>query len=264
MEPSQTRSVHRALDVLEHLAERGPSSLQQLHAGTGLSKSTLRRLLATLVERRFVRMGISDGMYRTNVATPSAIDPELTLRIGRLVEVARPHMLALTTQVRWPSDLHIYVPGRMRILESTHGLSPFGRYTGMGLDAELNLFAAASGLSFLANKDDAFVLELVEALEHEEFWSLSRFGVPPARLIEELKEIRRQGFAKRRLTQGRNDHRRDAIAVTVFEGKEPIGGLTISWQRQLMAADAFAALHLDALKAAAKAISDGLRPRRRR
>jgi IclR family mhp operon transcriptional activator len=263
MEPTQIRSVHRALDVLEQLAQRGPSSLQQLHAGTGLSKSTLRRLLATLVERRFIRMGISDGMYRTNIATPTAIDAELTLRIGRLVEVGRPHMTALTEQVRWPSDLHIYVPGRMRILESTHGLSPFGRYTGLRPDAELNLFAAASGLSFLANKDDAFVLNLVEELEQEEFWSLSRFGVPPARLIEELSEIRSRGFAKRRLTQGRLDGR-DAIAVTVFEGKEPIGGLTISWQRQLMGADAFAALHLDALKSAAKAISDGLRPVRRR
>lgn len=263
MEPSQTRSVHRALDVLEHLAERGPSSLQQLHAGTGLAKSTLRRLLATLVERRFIRMGISDGMYRTNIATPSAMNAELTLRIGRLVEVARPHMLALTEQVRWPSDLHIYVPGRMRILESTHGKSPFGRATALGADAELNLFAAASGLAFLAGCDDGFVLNLVEELEHEEFWSLSRFGVSPARLIEDLKVIRRQGFAKRRATQARPDGR-DAIAVTILDGKEPIGGLTISWQRQLMPPDAFAALHLDALKSAAKAISDGLRAQRRR
>lgn len=253
----QIRAVHRALDLLEHLGEHGPSSLQQLHAATALSKSTLRRLLATLVERRFIRRGISDGMYRTNVATPSAVNSELTLRIGRLVEIARPHMLALTDKVEWPSDLHIYVRGRMRILESTHGRSPFGRPASSQTDAELNLFAAASGLALLAANDDRFVLGLVEQLKHDEFWSLSRFGVTPARLLRELNEIRSRGFAVRRITQGRAQGR-NAIAVAILQGKLPVGGLTISWQRQLMPANEFAALHLDALQAAAKAISRGL------
>ncbi|MPZ41071.1 MAG: helix-turn-helix domain-containing protein [Rhizobiales bacterium] len=253
----QIRSVHRALDLLEHLGAQGPCSLQKLHTATGLSKSTLRRLLATLVERRFVRRGMSDGMYRTNVATPSAVNSELTLRIGRLVEVARPHMLALTDRVEWPSDLHIYVRGRMRILESTHGMSPFGRTESSRTDAELNLFAAASGLAFLASSDDQFVLDLVEELKHDEFWSLSRFGITPARLLRELNEIRQKGFAVRRITQGRTPGR-NAIAVAILQGKSPVGGLTISWQRQLMPAHEFAALHLDALQAAAKTISKGL------
>jgi IclR family mhp operon transcriptional activator len=253
----QTRSVHRALDLLEHLGELGPSSLQQLHLATRLSKSTLRRLLATLVERRFIRKGISDGMYRTNIATLRGVNSELTLRIGRLVEIARPHMLALTEDVRWPSDLHIYVRGRMRILESTHGMSPFGLFTGFQADAELNLFAAASGLAFLASSGDRFALKLVAELAQHEFWSLSRFGVRPARLLEELKEIRRKGYAVRRVNQGRADGR-NAIAVAIVQDRAPIGALTISWQRQLMPADKFADQHLKALQAAAKAISDGL------
>ena len=254
----QIRSVHRALDVLEHLAEQGPSGLHDLHAGTGLSKSTLRRLLATLVQRRFIRMGISDGMYRANIATPSGIDSELTLRVGRLVEVARPHMLALTGEVRWPSDLHIYARGRMRILESTHGLSPFGRNTGSKPDAELNIFAAASGLAYLASRDDQFVANLVDELRDEEFWSLSRFGVTPAKLLQELADIRRKGYARRRVSQRTRDDR-NAFAVTIFEGKEPIGALTISWQRRFMSPDEFAAVHVSSLKAAAQAISADLR-----
>lgn len=255
----QTRALHRALDVLECLAQ-GPASLQQLHAATGLAKSTLRRLLATLVGRRFIRQGISDGTYRTNVATPSGVDAELTVRIGRLVEVARPHMLALTQDVRWPSDLHIFAGTRMRILESTHGMSPFGDRTVLGPDAELNLFAAASGLVYLSERDDAFVIDLVRRLKDEEFWSLSRFGVSPPRLLQELEEIRRRGFAKRRVTQGRPGNR-DAIAVAIHEGRAPIGALTIAWQRQLMSADDFAALHLERLRAAALAISEALRRR---
>ena len=100
-------------------------------------------------------------------------------------------------------------------------------------------------------------MKLVDELEQHEFWSLSRFGLKPARLVEELKEIRRKGFAVRRVNQGRVDGR-NAIAVAIVQGRAPIGALTISWQRQLMPADKFAAHHLEALQAAAKAISDGL------
>jgi IclR family transcriptional regulator, mhp operon transcriptional activator len=256
----QTSAVHRALDLLECLAERGPLSLQQLHASTGLSKSTLRRLLATLAQRRFIRQSISDGMFRTNIATPSGVDAELTLRIGRLVEVARPHMLALTKEVRWPSDLHIFVRGRMRILESTHGMSPFGRSDDFGPDAELNLFAAASGLAYLAHRNDGFVVKLVEQLKDQEIWSPSRFGVTSQRLLQELGTIRRRGFAKRRVSQGRPE-KRDAIAVAIVEGREPIGALTLTWQKQLMTADKFAELHLGALRSTADAISAGLKQR---
>jgi IclR family mhp operon transcriptional activator len=257
-EVQQTRAVNRALDLLETLAERGPSRLQELHAATGLPKSTLRRLLNTLVERRFIRRGISDGMYRTNVATPSGADPELTLRMGRLVEIARPHMLALTTHVRWPSDLHIFVGTRMRILESTHGMSPFGGSTGLGPDAELNVFAAASGLVYLAQRDDAFVLDLIKALDDQEFWSLSRFGVTPQRLLQELSEIRRKGFAARRVTQGRLDGR-EAIAVAISEGRAPVGALSVAWPRQHKSVEEFSELHLGALRSAAGAISLALK-----
>jgi IclR family mhp operon transcriptional activator len=169
-------------------------------------------------------------------------------------------MLALTQDVRWPSDLHIFAGTRMRILESTHGMSPFGDRPVLGPDAELNLFAAASGLVYLSQRDDAFVIDLVKQLEDEEFWSLSRFGVSSRRLLQELDDIRRRGFARRRVTQSGPDNRA-AIAVAIFEGRAPIGALTIAWQRQLMSADDFAALHLDRLRSAARAITEALRRR---
>ena len=117
----QTRSLHRGLDILDGLAN-GPASLQKLHEQTGLSKSTLRRLLATLVDRRYIRRGISDNIYRSNVAVPTSAFGETAVRYGRLVEVASPYMMQLTEAVKWPSDLHVYHDGHMQILESTHGL----------------------------------------------------------------------------------------------------------------------------------------------
>jgi len=251
------RAIDRALDVLEALTRCGPSSLQQLHAATGLSKSALRRVLATLIQRRFIRQGISDRMYRSNIVTPSNMDADMTLRIGHLVEVARPHMMALTEMVRWPSDLHIYTDGRMRILESTHGLSPFGGSTNLAIDSELNIFAAASGLCYLASMGDTFALHLAGELESDDIRSMSRFGLTKSRLLTELASIRRRGFATRRASQG-PDRNRNAIAVTIEQHRRPIGALTISWQRNLMPTEKFAAQHLAALRAATDAISEGL------
>ena len=251
------RAVHRALDILDFLSANGPSSLQRLHAGTGLSKGALRRLLATLADRRVVRLGLSDGMYRANIAAPGRVDAERTARIGRLVETARPHMLALTAQVRWPSDLHIYANGRMHILESTHGLSPFGVEDAPGPDSELNIFGCASGLAWLATLRDADALALVEQLAHDEFGALSRFGVSPARLLADLATVRAQGYASRRVSQRRQDHR-CAIAVAITAPDGAIGALTISWRREAMSVEDFAALHAAPLRRAAEAVSKAL------
>jgi len=255
--PLQTRSVHRALDVLQFLSENGPSGLHRLHTGTGLSKSTLRRLLATLVERRFVRTGISDAMYRSNTALPDHPRAGLIVQIGQIVEVARPHMLALTNQTRWPADLHIYVHGRMQILDSTRGLSPFPSGQMLKPETELNVFAAASGLAFLAALEDERVLAIVDELKTDMFSSLARFGIAPARLLKDLADIRRLGYATRRLSQSTPGDR-NAIAVPLFEKQAVIGALSMSWKRKLMTPDEFAAQNIAALKHAADEISASL------
>jgi len=246
--------VHRAIDILDYLAEHGSAGLQQLHVGTGISKGALRRILSTLVERHFIRMGITDGMYRTNVSAPIALNSQSIFHVGHLVEVARPYMIALTEQIRWPCDLHLYNRGRMRILESTHGMTLFGSHTGLRPDAELNIFAAASGLAFLASRDDSFALQLIDELKNEELWSLSRFRISSARLLDDLRHIRQKGFATRRATQGKFDNR-NAIAVAIFDGGEPLGAITLSWHRKNASAEAFAGLHLGAMQFAAEAIS---------
>ncbi|MGE0629227.1 MAG: helix-turn-helix domain-containing protein [Hyphomicrobiaceae bacterium] len=252
-----TRAVHRALDILERLGENGASSLHALHLSTGLSKSTLRRLLVTLAERGYIRRGLTDRMYRSNIATPLTLKQKEAPRMARLLDAARPHMIVLTRSVGWPVGLHYYIAGRMRIIETTHGMSPFGNNPGMPIDSELNIFASASGLAWLAANDDATVLEVVETLADGDLWSLSRYGISPRRLVRELAVIRRRGWAKRRAQQGIADNRVGA-AIALHEGQQPVGALTLTWQREAMTDAEFAVKHLGALTAAAVAIDSAL------
>ena len=253
---AQTRSLHRGLDILDALAQ-GPASLHELHLRTQLPKSTLRRLLATMVERRYIRRGISDGIYRSNVGIPSAAHGELTFRFGRLVEVARAHMMTLTQCVKWPSDLHVYHAGRMQILESTHGVSPFEIPQSGSADTELNMFVAASGLAYLAALDEAQVQAILELTQDDEVWSPARFGVTPAQLHRMLADVRGRGYATRQVSQNKPQDR-NAIAVPLFQAGQPVAALTIAWRREHMKPEAFAALHLEGLQAAASSISEAI------
>lgn len=252
--PGQVRALNRGLDVLEQLGERGPQRLHQLHVGTGLPKSSLRRLLATLVERRFIRVGLSDGMYRSNIATLRGVNEQDNVRIGRLVEIARPHLLGLTRDLRWPSDLHMFANGRMRILESTHGQSPFGAGAEPQVEVELNMFAAATGLAYLASLSDARALAIMEQCRSHYFWSAERYSVSADVLVADLNRIREAGFATRRASQLRRDNR-NAIAIVLREREETAGAIAMPWPRDLMSAEAFAKLHLSRLRQTADAIS---------
>ena len=257
----ENRSLDRGIQVLEVLARHGPCPLFRLHQHTGLPKSTLRRLLGTLVQRHFVRMGIDDGCYRVNVSLPWASGVALPTVSARMVEAALPHMVQLTHKIDWPSDLLAFRADRMVIVESTRPLSPFSLYRAL-IDFEVNLFATAGGLAYLSTLDDRKVARLMRGLSHDERWGATRFGLTEQGLLAELAQIRRQGFATRRsgyTGETISDDQLHAIAVPIHEEGPAIGALTICWLRTYMPPERFARKHLDRLQAAAHAVTQELK-----
>ena len=55
----ENRSLDRGIEILETLAREGAMSLADLHRATGLPKSTIRRLLQTLIARKIVRRSLT-------------------------------------------------------------------------------------------------------------------------------------------------------------------------------------------------------------
>lgn len=250
---SKTRSLERAIDVLEHLAARGPSALHHLQDETGLSKTTLRRLLETLVRRRLVRRGLSDGAYRSNITLPSRGDKTHQGKIARLMDVATPLMRASNTDIRWPIDLHIYYQGRMQVIESTRTISPFGFNHPYRPELDLNIFAAASGISYLATLSDAQVWKMIETLREQELWALSRHRISPQRLFREIELTRNKGYARRLASQ--SGGRFHAIAAPIRSHRTGIGAVSIWWPQTYLSPPAFSATHAEPLKVLAVAIS---------
>ncbi|MEC7490328.1 MAG: helix-turn-helix domain-containing protein [Pseudomonadota bacterium] len=259
--PLENRSLDRGISVLEALGGRGACSLHRLHELTELPKSTLRRFLATLVRRRLIRQGFNDRLYRINITLPTLSRAEASPVTAQIVEAALPHMQALTTEVGWPSDLHMRDGSRMRVIESTRVLSPFHVHDG-DVDLEINIFGSAGGRAFLMDLDEIDLIQIYKEAKKDPVFGPSRFGLTFEKLKHELGFMREAGYGFRRagyLGESAPDDKLNAIAVPVRQGNDQaLGALTIMWTRIYMEHEAFAARFLDQLQIAADAITADL------
>ena len=272
---TENRSLDRGLDVLNCLSMHGASTLQDLHVRTGLPKSTIRRLLATLIRRKVVRRSLNDQRYRANVSLP--MQNETAPRDGWLVDCAVPHMIELTRRIGWSCDLHIFERDHSRVIESTRPLSPFFQYE-REIDLEVSPFASAGGLAVLSTWTESAVLALVDETDEDQIWSLARLGLTRDDLLATLQHIRALGYAYRIDSYpGENSKGGTlrAIARPLVHRASAVGALVVLWPRDFLSPAHFAATHLKALREAADCISADLdrmssrqtestRPRRRR
>jgi IclR family mhp operon transcriptional activator len=254
----ENRSLDRGLDILNSLSVHGASSLQDLHARTGLPKSTIRRLLGTLIRRKIVRRSLNDRRYRANVSLP--MQGEVAPRDGWLVDCAVPHMIELTRRVGWSCDLHIFEGSHSRVIESTRPLSPFFQYE-REIDLEVSAFASAGGLAVLSTWPDAAVLALADETDQDPVWNLARLGLGRGDLLATLQHIRALGYAFRLDSypgETSKGSRLRAIATPVIHRGSAVGALVILWPRHFLSPARFAEIHLKGLTESADCISADL------
>lgn len=68
-EKGQLQTLHRALDLLEVLAEAGQVTLSGLSEQLGLARTTTHRLLTTLTTRGYIRQDPMTGHYSVGIRT---------------------------------------------------------------------------------------------------------------------------------------------------------------------------------------------------
>jgi IclR family mhp operon transcriptional activator len=256
----ENRSLDRGLAILESLSIHGASSLHDLHLRTRLPKTTIRRTLGTLINRKIVRRSLADRLYRANVALPIQ-SGNLSIGEGWLVDRAVPHMIELTRSAGWSCDLHIFERTWSRIIESTRPLSPFFQYE-RHIDLRVPAFASAGGLAVLSTWRDAAVMALVEEASDHPIWGLSRLGMNCRDLLAVLKRARTVGYAVRASQYHGETPLADtlnAIACPVFRANAAMGALALLWPRGFLPPAHFAEIHLKRLKGAASAIGADLR-----
>ncbi|KGQ21897.2 IclR family transcriptional regulator [Thermus filiformis] len=173
------RTLERGLGVLRLLAE-GERTLSELSKEAGLSKSTLYRLLTTLVRAGFAEE--RGGRYRVG---PVAFAVGQAYRTRSLSEAARPWMLWLRDETGESVNLAVRSGLEALYVDQVEGRQLVRLFTEPGTRAPLH--ATGVGKVFLAYEG------LPEDLPLEAYTPNTR--TDPRVLAEELAQVRAQGYA---------------------------------------------------------------------
>jgi IclR family mhp operon transcriptional activator len=261
------KSLERGLRVLQALQMQPDSSLHELHTLTRISKPSLLRILHTLARSAVITRRLADGRYR--IGSNLSQTPSRREHGDRIAEAAAPVLERLCQRASWPSDLMVPSGDHMEIRETTRTRSPF-LLEQERIGWRVNWLLSGVGRAYLAfcpAKERQRVVSLLRSSSRPE----DRLAREPERLNAILAEVRARGYGTRDPIHvgghyGEPPHADGllAIAVPLRDGGRVIGAINMLWLRPAFPVEAFAALHLSDLQAAAQEIVGSLRRRSRR
>ena len=144
------RALTRGIAVLQAINRGGSVTMTEIARASGIPYPTVFRLVETLMVEGLVEREPMRRRYR-----PTALVQTLAHGFqgdGRLVNAARPHIVALTRRIGWPISVSTPVGHSMVLRDSTHALTTltfseyFPGYASPIIDS-------AAGLVYLASLD---------------------------------------------------------------------------------------------------------------
>jgi IclR family acetate operon transcriptional repressor len=212
---STVQSVDRTLDVLEALAtRRGATGISDLAQVVNLHVSTVHRLLATLVERGYVRQDPDSSRYYLAsrvFALASAAEVHLDLRF-----VARPYLERLMRASGETANLVTATEREVVYLDQVASLHLVKMFTAPGLRAPF--YCTGTGKAILAYQPAEFVATALGGTLRR---YTARTLTSPAALERELAHVRRLGYAvdNEEMEEGVR-----CLAVPIFDRRGDVAG----------------------------------------
>src|SRR3954462_11286018 len=184
------QSVDRALSIIEVLAEDDEGyRLSDLAVRTGLSTSTVHRLLATLEKRRFVQFDRSESKWHIGARSFSV--GATFARRRNFAAQAMPYLRKLRDQTRETANLAVVDDESIIVLTRAESREIMRSLTKVG--GRVAMVASGVGKAVLATYADEDVNAIIR---HHGMPRLTEKSiVRPSDLFRELAAIRKQGFA---------------------------------------------------------------------
>lgn len=190
MSDNEIQSLHRAIQILEYMAERGGAvTLREIASEVGLPKSTTHRILATLRAENLVEQQPMDGTYRLGL---HLFELGCSIRQGLgVTDLARPYLQKLGSETGESVCLALLNQGEALILEFLESASAFHVVTRAG--ASLPVHCTVQGKVMLAHLSGAEVRRILRERGMKVYTpnTIDTYE----KLAPELDVIRKQGFA---------------------------------------------------------------------
>ena len=242
------RALHRGLDVLAALNRLNGASVELLAEVTAIHRTTVRRLLETLVRLGYVERSSSNDHYR------------LTLSVRRLSDgfdddawvsaVAGPALRELHPDILWPTNVATYDYDAMLIRESSHRYSPFAIHHAL-VGQRLPMLRTALGqayVSFCPERERREIIDILKSGGGPD----AAFARDSAFVRELVRRTRRNGHAGK---TGDKEKRVAAIAVPVMRGERVFACINVVFYRSAIALPEAATKYVARLKEAAARIA---------
>lgn len=184
------QSVDRAMAILEVLGdEEEGCRLSDIARSTGLSVSTVHRLLTTLEQRRFVQFNRSDNLWHVGRGA-FAVGSAFT-RQRNFVAPALPILRRLRDQTRETANLGIIEDGEVVVLTQVESREIMRAITRVGGRAPVA--SSGMGKAILAAYRDADVDAMIA--RHGLRRSTQKSITDPARFRADIAAIRQRGYS---------------------------------------------------------------------
>lgn len=218
------RGLTRGLNLLRalNLKEDGRSTLADLAQATGLHRTTVRRLLETLIAEGYVRRSESDSRYCLALEVRALADG---FRDEDWISaIVAPALSELLQTAVWPSDLTTPQGAYLVVRESTHRFSSLSFHRAM-VGQRLPMLLTAAGRAFLAFCQDEQreeILYLAKSGNDDQ----ARMASDPHFVAHVLQRTREDGY-------GSNDgewtsqHKIGAIALPILQQGQPVGVINV-------------------------------------
>jgi IclR family transcriptional regulator, pca regulon regulatory protein len=214
-----SNSLMRGLLVLECFSPEKPRwSLAELAPTLGMPRSSLFRIVKTLLEMGFLRY--DDRSKRYSLGTRVLSLGFSVLQGMELRELARPHIESLSNAFDKTVNLAVLDKFEMVYIERVK--VPGYRDFNMGIGSRVPVWNTAIGCSVLAYLPEAKLVEVVEKLRQVHDFEASG---GEERLAAHLRQVRQDGFAINERTLFKKWIR--AIAAPVFSGEGVVCSINI-------------------------------------
>jgi IclR family acetate operon transcriptional repressor len=229
------QSVDRALLIIETLAEDDEGyRLTDLAVRTGLSPSTVHRLLTTLEKRRFVQFDRDESMW--HIGAQSFVVGSTFVRRRNFLTQALPYLRKLRDQTRETANLAVVDDGAMVILTRIESREIMRSVTKVG--GRVPMAASGLGKALLStySEEDVFAIIRREGMPRLTSKSIVRAG----KLCKSLHDIRQQGYSV-------DDEEaliglRCVSAVVYDDCSEPLAAISVSGMACRVPSDRFPVL----------------------
>lgn len=250
------RSLSRGLLILKTISERGSLNIADITREVKLPYPTVCRIVHSLMNEGYIEREPSRKQYRVTGMVQTLAQG--FQRDGRIVEVAREHLVELTHLLDWAIVLSTRLGSKMVVLDSTHLLSSltFDHYFPGFTFPITDSASGRAYLAFASEQERESCFRGIRMVEGED----AQHAIELLRNSENLEQIRVAGFAKReRNTFTSPPGKNSSIAVPVFDRDAVCATLSIVVFAAAMPMEEAIKRYVPKLKEKAGAIGEALR-----